>query len=289
METGLRMDSKPKAFVVHGHNELARLELCEMLASEFELEPVVLKQQAGVGRTIIENFEHHAAQCDVAIVLLSGDDVSVSGGQQSSRSRQNVIFELGFFCGSLGRDRVCLIYESGVELPSDLHGVIYYPYRATVREVYPHLSKHLIELGLLTGIGSDEVILIVDDDLTAASELFKQIEVSLKGHGKVRLVSDPKKACSLVARDRQIRGCITDIVFRGFSEIAGVEVVENAIRRGVRVAVITGHKKQNIGVATAELKRLGLDDTAILRKPVTLREYRRFLHDLKDAITGPRG
>ena len=41
------------------------------------------------------------------------------------RARQNVIFELGFFFGFLGRGRVCAIYEKGVELSSDLHGVLY--------------------------------------------------------------------------------------------------------------------------------------------------------------------
>jgi predicted nucleotide-binding protein len=41
------------------------------------------------------------------------------------RARQNVVFELGFFFGSLGRGRVCAVYENGVDLPSDLHGVLY--------------------------------------------------------------------------------------------------------------------------------------------------------------------
>jgi len=39
------------------------------------------------------------------------------------RTRQNVVFELGFFFGLLGRGRVCAVYETGVELPSDLNGL----------------------------------------------------------------------------------------------------------------------------------------------------------------------
>ena len=35
--------------------------------------------------------------------------------------------ELGYFIGKLGRNKVFPLYESGVELPSDLHGVIYNP------------------------------------------------------------------------------------------------------------------------------------------------------------------
>lgn len=43
------------------------------------------------------------------------------------RARQNVIFELGFFLGVLGREsgRVILLYVNPLELPSDLSGLIY--------------------------------------------------------------------------------------------------------------------------------------------------------------------
>jgi predicted nucleotide-binding protein len=43
------------------------------------------------------------------------------------RARQNVIFELGFFAGSLGRAKVCVIYDPILELPSDLAGVLAVP------------------------------------------------------------------------------------------------------------------------------------------------------------------
>ena len=38
-----------------------------------------------------------------------------------------MVFELGFFVGRLGRDRVCLLRRSDTEMPSDLHGVLYVP------------------------------------------------------------------------------------------------------------------------------------------------------------------
>jgi len=41
------------------------------------------------------------------------------------RARQNVVFELGFFVGKLGRKRVCALMKEGVETPSDFSGVIY--------------------------------------------------------------------------------------------------------------------------------------------------------------------
>jgi predicted nucleotide-binding protein len=36
-----------------------------------------------------------------------------------------VIFELGFFIGKLGRERVCALFETGVEIPSDYAGVVF--------------------------------------------------------------------------------------------------------------------------------------------------------------------
>jgi predicted nucleotide-binding protein len=45
------------------------------------------------------------------------------------RARQNVIFELGLTIGHLRRDRVRVLYEEGVELPTDIHGLAYTPLR----------------------------------------------------------------------------------------------------------------------------------------------------------------
>ena len=44
-----------------------------------------------------------------------------------SHARQNVVLERGFFVGVLRRDRVAVLYEQGVELPSDLQGVAWIP------------------------------------------------------------------------------------------------------------------------------------------------------------------
>ena len=41
------------------------------------------------------------------------------------RARQNVVLELGYFLGSLGRKRVCALYKGNIEMPSDYQGVLY--------------------------------------------------------------------------------------------------------------------------------------------------------------------
>jgi predicted nucleotide-binding protein len=42
----------------------------------------------------------------------------------AGRARQNVVFELGFFFGSVGRERVAVLYEPDVEKPSDIDGLV---------------------------------------------------------------------------------------------------------------------------------------------------------------------
>jgi predicted nucleotide-binding protein len=63
-------------------------------------------------------------------VLLTPDDMGAARDGTDNlkpRARQNVIFELGFFSGKLGRQRVCALHKGGVEIPSDFAGVVWVP------------------------------------------------------------------------------------------------------------------------------------------------------------------
>ena len=115
-----------KVFVVHGHDEAARLAVARFL-EQIGLEAIILSEQPDQGRTIIEKFEECAADVGFAVVLLTPDDLGgvATAPVTGSRARQNVIFELGYFTGKLGRGRACLMRKGVVEIPSDLHGVIY--------------------------------------------------------------------------------------------------------------------------------------------------------------------
>lgn len=42
-----------------------------------------------------------------------------------------MVFEFGYFVGFLGRAHTVVLYDEGVELPSDLEGLIYVPYDAS--------------------------------------------------------------------------------------------------------------------------------------------------------------
>ena len=115
-----------EVFVVHGKDDGAKETVARFL-TKLGLEPVILHEQPNQCRTIIEKFEQYA-QVGFAIVLLTPDDTGAARdqcGNSQLRARQNVIFELGFFIGKLGRDRTCALRKADVEIPSDYEGVLY--------------------------------------------------------------------------------------------------------------------------------------------------------------------
>ena len=126
LSTSRTVTGSRRVFVVHGHDEAAK-ETVSRFLQRLDLEPIVLHEQASEGKAIIEKIETHA-EVDFAVVLLTPDDAGYRAdapGELKPRARQNVIFEFGYFIGRLGRGRVCALYKSGVELPSDVDGVVY--------------------------------------------------------------------------------------------------------------------------------------------------------------------
>jgi predicted nucleotide-binding protein len=119
---------KSKVFIVHGHDAAVKNEV-SLLVHRAGLEPVVLHELPNQGRTIIEKFGAEAASAAYAIVVMTPDDVGgPRGGTLRQRARQNVILELGFFLGALGQSKVCALMVGDIEMPSDLHGVLYIHY-----------------------------------------------------------------------------------------------------------------------------------------------------------------
>jgi predicted nucleotide-binding protein len=112
-------------FIVHGHSNEVKINVARTL-EKLGLNPIILHEQANAGKTIIEKFEEHS-NVGFAIILLTDDDLGKAKKDENlnSRARQNVILELGYFIGKLGRNRVCPLYTKGVELPSDLYGLLY--------------------------------------------------------------------------------------------------------------------------------------------------------------------
>ena len=120
-----------RIFIVHGHDDIAKLELKNYIQNTLKLpEPIILHEQPNHGRAIIEKFEEFANESTLAFVLLTPDDhMAKELGSESKvyRARQNVIFEMGYFLGMFGRKtgRVILLYKGTLDIPSDISGVIY--------------------------------------------------------------------------------------------------------------------------------------------------------------------
>ena len=120
-----------EVFVVHGHDELAKQTVARFI-EKLGLKAIILHEQPNQGKTIIEKFESFSG-VGFAVILLTPDDVGTTkaahtqGKGPNDRARQNVIFEHGFFVGKLGRGHVCALVKGDVEIPSDLHGVVYIP------------------------------------------------------------------------------------------------------------------------------------------------------------------
>jgi len=115
-----------KVFVVHGRDEVAKEKVARFI-QKAGLNPIILHEQSNQGRTIIEKFERHTSDVGFAVVLLTPDDVGRSkrATKWKPRARQNVIAELFYFMGKIGRDRVCALKKGNVEEPSDIAGVTY--------------------------------------------------------------------------------------------------------------------------------------------------------------------
>lgn len=114
-----------QVFIVHGHDELAKLEMADFVSS-LRLEPIILHMQASSGRTIIEKIEHYS-NVGFGIVLYTPCDIGSKVGDLTGRyrARQNVVFEHGFLIGKLGRSRVVAVVKGQVETPNDISGVVY--------------------------------------------------------------------------------------------------------------------------------------------------------------------
>jgi predicted nucleotide-binding protein len=117
-----------EVFIVHGHDEGTKNTIARFI-EVLGLKATILHELPNKGRTIIEKVEQHS-NVGLALVLLTPDDIGAPRSRQDQlkpRARQNVIFEMGFFAGRLGRSKITVLHSEGVEIPTDYHGVVYIP------------------------------------------------------------------------------------------------------------------------------------------------------------------
>lgn len=137
-------------FVIHGRDEAKWRELKDLLKSEFRLNPIVLFEQPDAGcKTVIEKFEHYAQTCSYAIAVFTPDDEVTSGADAYLQARPNVIYELGWFCGRLGRSGAMLLLKDGTSLFSDFGGIIQKRFSQNISEKIVEIKRDLVASGVL--------------------------------------------------------------------------------------------------------------------------------------------
>lgn len=114
-----------KIFIVHGHDGELKQSVARLIEKQ-EIEAIILSEQVNQGRTIIEKIEDYS-DVDGAICLFTSDDIgrAKKDSADKPRARQNVVLETGYFMGKLGRNHVVILADNGIEMPSDLSGVVY--------------------------------------------------------------------------------------------------------------------------------------------------------------------
>ena len=112
-------------FIIHGHDGELRESVARVL-EKLSINPIIVSEQENSGQTIIEKFESNS-NVGCAIALFTADDKGKEKNKNKyqNRARQNVVFETGYFMGKIGRDRVIIIADQGIEIPSDLQGVLW--------------------------------------------------------------------------------------------------------------------------------------------------------------------
>lgn len=116
--------SKRRVFISHGRAPDWR-EVQAYIEKDIRLETLELAQEANQGRTILAKLWESSEKCGSAVIVMTGDDLDADG---QARARENVIHEIGFFQGKYGLHRIVLLHEEGVNIPSNIQGVVYTPF-----------------------------------------------------------------------------------------------------------------------------------------------------------------
>lgn len=141
---------KENVFIIHGRDEAKWRELKDIVQSEFRLNPIVLAQQPDAGcKTVIEKFEHYADKCSYAIAVFTPDDEVSSNSETYLQARPNVIYEIGWFCGRIGRKNVMFVLKEGTSIFSDFGGIIQKRFSQNISEKLMEIRNDLVASGVL--------------------------------------------------------------------------------------------------------------------------------------------
>jgi predicted nucleotide-binding protein len=114
--------------LIHGRDAGAKESVLKFVG-QLGLRALTLQEQPNGGRSIVEKFGE-LSNTQFAIILFTPDEIAVSRDKSKERQirvSQHVMFEFGYVVAKLGHRRVCALYDEGVEIPSEVSGVVSIP------------------------------------------------------------------------------------------------------------------------------------------------------------------
>lgn len=133
-------NERPKRiFISHGRSK-EWYKVQAFIERDIKLETLELAQEPILGRTVLQKLNDEAGRCGYAVIVMTGDDII----GDEVRARENVMHEIGFFQGMYGLQNVTLLHEEGVNIPSNIHGLVYIPFpKDTVEATFGALMREL--------------------------------------------------------------------------------------------------------------------------------------------------
>lgn len=133
-------EERPKrVFISHGRSK-EWYKVQAYIEKDIKLATLELAQEPILGRTVLQKLNDEASRCGYAVIVMTGDDIV----GEEVRARENVMHEIGFFQGKYGLQHVTLLHEEGVNIPSNIHGLVYIPFpKDTVEATFGALSREL--------------------------------------------------------------------------------------------------------------------------------------------------
>jgi len=120
-ENFLEHEKTKRIFISHGRSS-EWYKVQSYIEKDLNIPSLELAQEPNLGRTVLQKLNDESNICSVAVIVMTGDDMTVDG---EIRARENVMHEIGFFQGKYGLSNVILLHEVGVNIPSNIHGLVY--------------------------------------------------------------------------------------------------------------------------------------------------------------------
>ena len=154
-EQGVMMNKiQPAAFIVHGGRSGVLDKLREFVEA-LGIKPLVVEMLPSKGMPLVDKVKKYQQEADRAIILATrGGIIDIKSGKQ--HPRLNVIDELSSFWEAFP-EKVILLLEKGVELPSNKAGLTYEPFaRQSMDRAFIAIARELTEMKILKAVKPKE-------------------------------------------------------------------------------------------------------------------------------------